>query len=128
MESKSFNKELIRDILSQIEQAISTVEKRTAKIHSADDFLSSPMGMIILDAVCMQFIAIGESLKSLDKETDYKLLNQYPNIPWRKIKGLRDIIAHHYFNVDVDMIIHIIRNELNPLKNTILQIIDDLGS
>ena len=84
--------------------------------------------MMILDAVCMQFIAIGESLKSLDKETDYKLLSQYPNIPWRKIKGLRDIIAHHYFNVDADMIIHIIRNELTPLKNTILQITDDLGS
>ena len=48
----------------------------------------------------MLLIAIGESLKNLDKTTDGLLLPTYPSIPWKNVKGLRDIIAHHYFPMD----------------------------
>jgi uncharacterized protein with HEPN domain len=72
-----------------------------------------------LDAVCMQLIAIGESLKNLDKVTNQTLLPTYPQIPWKKVKGLRDIIVHHYFDVDAEQIWWIIDNELDPLLKAI---------
>lgn len=53
-----------------------------------------------LDSICMQLIAVGESLKHLDKITDRQLLGRYPAIDWKGAKGIRDIIAHHDFDID----------------------------
>ena len=101
MESlSSENKALALDVLYDIQSAIERIQERTKNIRSADDFLSSSEGMTLLDATCMLLIAVGESLKNLDKVTDGKLLPTYPSIPWKQVKGLRDIIAHHYFDVD----------------------------
>ncbi len=107
------------DILEDILSAIEKLEDRTKDIHSIDDFLSSSSGMVLLDATCMLLIAIGESLKNLDKVTNGLLLPTYPSIPWRNVKGLRDIIAHHYFDVDAAQILWIIKNEISPLKEAI---------
>ena len=65
-----YDKELARNSLQQIENAILKIEERASSFHSADDFLKTPFGMAMLDAICMQFIAIGESLKGLDKMTN----------------------------------------------------------
>ena len=54
-----------------------------------------------LDAIRMQLIAIGEALKNLDKITADSLLPKYPQIDWKKVKGMRDVISHHYFDIDV---------------------------
>ncbi len=41
----------------------------------------------------MQLIAIGESLKHIDKLTNNTLLKNYPEIDWKAVKGMRDIIT-----------------------------------
>lgn len=64
-------------------------------------------------------IALGESVKMLDKQTDKKLLPTYPSIDWKKVMGARDIIAHHYFDVDAEEVFSIIKNDLKPLKKAI---------
>ena len=114
-ESKSIALDILEDILTAIEK----VEERTKEINTIDDFLCSSSGMVLLDATCMLLIAIGESLKNLDKTTNGKLLPTYPSIPWKNVKGLRDIIAHHCFDVDASQILWIIKNELSPLKKAI---------
>jgi uncharacterized protein with HEPN domain len=120
MESlSSETKGIALDILEDILSAIEKLEERTKDIHSVDDFLCSSSGMVLLDATCMLLIAIGESLKSLDKTTNGVLLPTYPSIPWKNVKGLRDIIAHHYFDVDASQILWIIKNEISPLKDAI---------
>ena len=120
MESlSSETKGIALDILEDILSAIEKLEERTKDIHSVDDFLCSSSGMVLLDATCMLLIAIGESLKSLDKTTNGVLLPTYPSIPWKNVKGLRDIIAHHYFDVDASQILWIIKNEISPLKDVI---------
>lgn len=43
----------------------------------------------------------------------------YPSVPWKNVKGLRNIIAHHYFDVDADQILWIVKNEVRPLKDAI---------
>ena len=120
MESlSSENKSIALDILEDILSAIERLEERTKNISSTDDFLDSSSGMVLLDATCMLLIAIGESLKNLDKTTNGKLLPTYPFIPWKNIKGMRDIIAHHYFDVDASQILWIVKNEISPLKRAI---------
>ena len=127
MESlSSEQKELALDIIYDIQTAIERLQERTNRINSVDDFLCSSDGMILLDASCMLLIAIGESLKNLDKVTDHKLLDTYPSIPWKKIKGLRDIISHHYFDVDADQILWIVKTELGPLSDAIRFFLDKL--
>jgi len=72
-----------------------------------------------LDAACMVLIALGESVKTLDKLTNKELLKTYPSIDWKGVMGVRDVIAHHYFEVDPDAVFDIIKNDLEPLKNAI---------
>ena len=121
-ESKSIALDILEDILS----AIGRLEDRTKDVQTTDDFLCSSSGMVLLDATCMLLIAIGESLKNLDKTTDGKLLPTYPSIPWKNVKGMRDIIAHHYFDVDASQILWIIKNEIAPLKTAIQFFINEL--
>ena len=72
-----------------------------------------------LDAACMVLIALGESVKTLDKLTDKQLLPTCPSIDWKGVMGVRDIIAHHYFEIDPDAVLSIIKNDLTPLKQAI---------
>ena len=77
------------------------------------------MGLEKLDAACMVIIALGEAVKALDKLTGKQLLPTYPSIDWKKVMGARDIMAHHYFEVDADEVFSIIKNDLAPLKQAI---------
>lgn len=126
MELKSSRKELAIDILKRIEDAIERLQERNKNIKSVDDFLCSPSGMEKLDATCMLLIAIGESLKSFDKITDKQILCKDESIPWTDIMGVRDIIAHHYFDIDAEEIFHIINNDLDPLAESIRNFIIEM--
>ena len=123
----SNKQEVALQILKQVEEAIERIKLRTEPICCADDFLLTPIGMEKLESTCMLLLAIGESLKNLDKVTEGKLLPTYPSIPWKKVKGLRDIIAHHYFDIDAEEIWIIIKEELPPLLNAIRFFIQKLG-
>ena len=111
--------QMVYETLSNINTAITRLQERTAQIHTVDDFLHSPFGMEKLDAACMVIIALGESVKTLDKLTNKKLLPTYPLIDWKKVMGARDIMAHHYFEVDADEIFSIIKNDLTPLQQAV---------
>jgi len=122
-----FDKELVLSILKQIAEALSKITYRVKNIKSAENFTGSPKGMEKLDSICMLFIAIGESLKQIDKITDNQLLSKYPGIDWKGLKGFRDIISHHYFDIDADEVFWICSNELKPLSKTINQMIKELN-
>ena len=127
MESiSSENLPLIWHTLSQLELAINRLQERTKTILSVDDFLTSPVGMEKLDAACMVLIAIGESVKNLDKVSEGKLLPTYPSIPWKRVMGIRDIMAHHYFEVDADVVFEVVKKELEPSKKAIAFFKDQL--
>ena len=120
MEFESSEKlQMVYETLKNIETAIDRLQERTVQIHTADDFLLSPFGMEKLDAACMVIIALGEAVKALDKLTNKELLATYPSIDWKKVMGARDIMAHHYFEVDADEVFTIVKNDLEPLKKAI---------
>ena len=62
MESMQFDKYVALDILNRVHISIEHIEERSQPYHCGDDFLMSSTGVAILDSICMQFIAIGESL------------------------------------------------------------------
>lgn len=111
--------ELIRSSLEQI-------EKRSSDIHSTDDFLLSDTGMMKLDSICMKLTAVGESIKNLDKITNKELLVKYPEIPWKNVMGIRDIIVHHYFDVDADEIFRICKEDIPQLYEIIIRMINEM--
>ena len=120
MEFESTEKlQMVYETLKNIETAITRLQERTVQIHTADDFLLSPFGMEKLDAACMVLIALGEAVKTLDKLTNKELLPTYPAVEWKKVMGARDIMAHHYFEVDADEVFSIVKNDLEPLKKAI---------
>lgn len=110
---------MVYETFKNINIAITRLQERSKNIHSINDYLQSPNGMEKLDAACMVLIALGESVKTLDKLTDKELLPTYPSIDWKGVMGVRDIIAHHYFEVDPDAVFSIIKNDLEPLKEAI---------
>lgn len=116
MESLSSEKlPIVWHTLEKLEETVRTLQSRTTSIQSVNEFLSSPLGMEKLDAACMVIIAIGEGVKNLDKLTEGKLLPLCPTIPWDKVMGARDVIAHHYFEVDAEVVFNIVKNDLDPL-------------
>jgi len=121
-----YDRNLAKEILSKILKALDTVIYRFTPVKSLPDLTDSPAGMEKLDAICMQLIAIGEGLKSLDKITNNSILHQYPEINWKGAKAMRDIISHHYFEIDAEIIFEVCRNKIKPLRDTIKNILDNL--
>ena len=121
-----FDKQLVLAILAQIDEALEKIASRAQRIRSAEDFTKSPAGMETLDSICMLFIAIGEALKNLDKITGGALLAQHSEIDWTGAIGLRDIIAHHYFDIDAEQVFWICAHELEPLSKAIKSMIKEL--
>jgi uncharacterized protein with HEPN domain len=121
------NKELVLEILGQIEEALEKILTRFQPIKQANDFTNSPSGMEKMDAICMQLIVIGESLKNLDKITEASLLTQYPEVDWKKAKGMRDILSHHYADINVEAVFNTCKEKIPQLKKTIRAILDDIS-
>jgi len=114
-----FDKSLVLECLLKIEETILHIQERTKNINTVEDFSKTPNGVDMLDVVVVRLEAIGETIKNIDKNTEGLLLHKYPDIPWRKIMKMRDIIAHHYFDVDEEIIFNIVKNELDILLATI---------
>ena len=118
---------LALETLKKIEGSLCEVIEWSEDISSADDFTHSTSGMILLNAVCMKLIAIGEEIKGLDRRTGGELLKLYPDVPWKQIMGLRDVIAHRYFSLDATIIFSVLKSDIKPLLAVVQQIAVDLG-
>jgi len=121
-----FDKGLVPVILTQINEALEKIQARTAHINDASGFTDTPSGMEKLDGVCMLFAAVGEALKQVDKITSGNLLPQYPEIDWKGAMGFRDIIVHHYFDIDAEQVAWICKHEIEPLSAAIKRMIEDM--
>lgn len=121
-----YDRELVKEVLSQILTALSRIERRSASISRPDDFLSTDEGVDKLDAICMMLIAMGESLKYIDKLTDNKLLARYPDVDWKGAKGVRDILSHHYFDLNADVVFNICKERVPEIAATIKKMIMEL--
>lgn len=123
-----YDREVVIDILDNMLWALDQIQKRFAEIGTASDFLDSDLGLEKLDSICMQLINIGEALKRIDKITRKKLLNQYTQIEWKKVMGMRDIITHHYFDIDAETVYIVCDEHVPQLEKVLKTIRKDIGN
>ncbi|MCK8604247.1 HepT-like ribonuclease domain-containing protein [Desulfoferrobacter suflitae] len=123
-----YDVELVSEILEQILIAARRIKRRFHPIHHSDDFLSSDEGLDRLDAISMMLIAIGESLKHLDRITGEALLPKYPEVDWKGAKGARDILSHHYFDINSEVVFAICRDHIPVLIATVEKIKREIAS
>ena len=120
-----YDKKIVLDILRQIHEAAQRIIARFEPVTKVEYFTDSAEGVEKLDSISMLVIA-GESLKNIDKITDKSLLAQYPEIDWKGAMGMRDIITHHYFDIDAEEIFWVCKHQIKPLADTIGKIIEDI--
>ncbi len=104
----------LSDILKSIDKI-----KRYTKGMSYEQLVADEL---TYDAVLHNLQIIGEAVKNIPQEI--RIL--YPEVEWRKISGLRDIIAHAYFTLDEQIVWDIIQNKLSDLQQNIKQIVSDM--
>lgn len=107
-------KAFINDIL----EAIHKIESYTAYL-TINDFSES---QLYQDAVVRNLEIIGEAVKRLPDE----LIEKYTDIEWKKIAGLRDILIHAYFGIDIEIVWDVIKNKLPELKDQISLILSKI--
>ena len=74
-----------------------------------------------LDAVVRNLEIIGEAAKKVPEE----IRRRCPDVEWKRIAGLRDILIHEYFGIDVNIVWDIVRNRLSPLERQIRKILSE---
>ena len=103
--------------LEDIVECIEKVEEYT-KNMTYHDFNNN---QLVIDAVLRNLEIIGEAVKNIPDE----IRKQYPNIEWKKIAGLRDVLIHTYSKVELEIIWDIIQNNLLKLKKSVNKIKQD---
>jgi len=101
--------------LNHIFECIQLIEKYVSNI-SKDQFYQS---VLIQDAVIRRFEIIGEAVKNVSK----LFKEQNPNIPWKEMAGMRDVLIHEYFGVDLEDVWSTCVNDLPPLKEQVLKLL-----
>lgn len=122
-----FDIEIVLDSLQKIKTMLELITERANVVKTPDDFLRSSDGMMRLDAICMNLIALGETVKGLDKQTNGQLLKNYSDVYWRGVMGMRDKISHHYFEIDTDVVFRTLEEDIPKMKPVIEKMIIDLN-
>lgn len=101
--------------LKHIVESIEEIEKYTKGVSKEEFFKDSKSQ----DAVIRRIEIIGEAVKNLP--SGFK--NKHPEISWPEIAGMRDVLIHEYFGVDLDIVWETIKKDLPDLKEKILEIL-----
>ncbi|MBQ4524668.1 MAG: DUF86 domain-containing protein [Bacteroidaceae bacterium] len=129
MEFTSYNNRLrVLSIFKQIEKAIEQLQEWNNSVKSVDDYYLSSEGMQKLAANCMLIEAIGEGIHQINRITGGNLLSERSEIPWEDVIGIRNHIAHGYFDIDAEIVLSVIKNDLLPLLEAIRYFINDLST
>ena len=120
------NEELLYYSLKRIASTIERIIDKSKNIDDEQYYVLSPIGMERLESTCMLLLAIGESIKGIDKMTQKRLFPNYPEVDWKGVMGIRDIIAHHYFDIDESIVFDVVKNKLPGMLETINKMIEDI--
>lgn len=110
---------VVEDMLTQIRESIHNLELWNAPYSDVNEMLISPDGVKTLAADCMLIEAIGEGFKRIDERTNQMLLPSRPEIPWKAVKGMRDHIAHGYFDINNELVWDVVKNDLPDLRDAV---------
>ena len=117
---------IVEDMLKQILDSIHKLELWNEPYSDVNEMLSSPDGVKTLAADCMLIEAIGEGFKRIDERTKQQLLPTRPEIPWNAVKGMRNHIAHGYFDINNEMVWDVVKNDLPTLRDAVVYFLEHL--
>ena len=114
MKSKRVYSDYLRDILEASQKAMQFVEGMSHEIFSNDEKTQY--------AVVRALTVIGEAAKKIPKSVQ----NRFPDVPWKLMAGMRDIVVHEYFSVDFKRVFETVRQDLPPLTGAIARMLIEM--
>lgn len=111
---KRFYIDYLQDILDSIEE----IDAFT----SGYNFESFSIDKKTINAVIRSIEVIGEAAKKIP----IQIREKHPQIPWKKMAGMRDKLIHEYFGIDLEILWKVSKSELPPLKHQFEQILSEL--
>lgn len=116
-------------VLSQIEFVINEMNfaiETTKDVPDENYFGTTAAGMILFRSSCMCIQNISEGFRQIDDRTKGELLPLYKDVPWKLIKGIRNLLAHEYLSVEEPEILNILRHDLPALLPVAVAIKNDI--
>ncbi len=104
-----------------IEDIIESIDKIERYINGLN-FKNFAVNELIIDAVLRNIEIIGEASKNIPVE----IREKHPDIPWRRMIGLRNIAIHEYFGVDINIIWKVITENLPDTKSKIVSLLNSI--
>ncbi|KCZ71015.1 hypothetical protein ANME2D_03044 [Candidatus Methanoperedens nitroreducens] len=103
--------------LQDIWESILAIEEYTGTL-TEEEFYKNRQ---VQDAVLRRLEIIGEAVKNIDKH----FRNRYPDIAWKKIAGMRDVLIHAYFGINMKRVWGVVKKDIPELKQEILFIMEN---
>ena len=123
------SKDIMLDMLDYIRHQAEFIIETTEDVKELNDFLCSQSGMVLYNSTCMCLQTIGETVRKIDELTDRKFLDKcYPEVPWRSIIGMRNIISHEYAATDPEKVFNTIKLDIPALLQKVDMIIEDVST
>lgn len=109
-------KRILLDYFQDILDSINDIQSFTGSI----DFDVFQNNRMIRNAVIRSLEIMGEAAKNIPED----IRIQYPDIPWKRISGMRDKLIHGYFGVDYEMVWSVAKERIPEIKPFIEQLIE----
>ena len=109
-------------MLRDFKVLLDDILEASQRIRSYTDGLSLPelrADQKTIDAVVRNLEVMGEAIKKLPAE----VRDRHPDVPWKKIAGLRDILIHQYFGIDLDIVWDVVETKLPALAERVAEIL-----
>lgn len=102
--------------LHDIWESISIIDDYKQELTEEDFYINRQ----IQDAIIRRLEIIGEAAKNVGEE----IRNKYPDVPWKQVAGMRDVLIHGYFGVKLKRIWEVLKTDIPELKQKIRVIMD----
>lgn len=123
------SKDVLLEMLGFIRHQSEFIIETTSDVKEVDELLVTTAGMVLYNSTCMCLQTVGETVKKINDMTDNGFFSvYYPQIPWRAITGMRNIISHEYSATDPEKVFNTAKVNIPELLQVVETIINDVES
>jgi uncharacterized protein with HEPN domain len=115
--------ERVEDYLAHVAQAIERARRYVAPLPDLHAFEQNPL---VQDAVVRNIEIIGEAANRINRAAP-EFVAQHPELPWDDMRGMRNIVIHAYFAVDLQIVWRTVQEDLPKLKQQVDQLLQQTG-